>query len=454
MLTKIKELLNKTGINEAIFYTSLARLIQGGGGLIVVILVTQRLTSIEQGYYFTFTSILAIQLFFELGLNNILNQYVAHEIVQTQFSNEKLTGNKVAISRINSLLHFSIKIYAILSLCLLIILLLSGIFFFSYFSNNKGIEWKYPWILVSFTTTLYFLISPINAFLQGLGKVKEMAFMQFLQQSIAITSLICSLLLGAKLYAGGIALFANILVCILFIHIKFRKTLKYIYKTPITDRISYKKEIFPYQWKIAISWISSYFIFQLFNPVLFATEGAIIAGKMGITLSVLNAIMSLSDSWITTKIPLFSGLISKHNYTKLDSLFNLTLRQAFFVNLTILSIFLCILYIIDINNFSISGELLIKRFLPYTLIIMLMFTIILRQLYSGWAIYLRCHKKEPLLLQSVIMGGMCAISTFILGHMYGVMGLVIGYTVLTIITTIWTYRVYTIKKKEWHHAIK
>ena len=36
-----------------------------------------------------------------------------------------------------------------------------------------------------------------------------------------------------------------------------------------------------------------YFIFQLFNPVLFATEGAVVAGQMGMTLAALNGIKHL-----------------------------------------------------------------------------------------------------------------------------------------------------------------
>lgn len=450
----IKALLEKTGINKAIFYTSAARLVQGCGGLLVVILVAKKLTSIEQGYYFTFTSILAIQLFFELGLNNILNQYVAHEIVHAEFVNGQLVGDEAAVSRISSLLHFSVKIYAILSVGLLLLLLLSGIVFFTYFSSQKGVEWKYPWILLSLTTSLYFLISPLIAFLQGLGKVKEMALMQFLQQCAAIIGLVGSLLTGAKLYAGGIALLFNLCVCILFICIKFHKKIISIYKIPIVSFVSYKKEIFPYQWKIALSWISSYFIFQLFNPVLFAIEGAAVAGQMGMTLSVLNAILSLSDSWVTTKIPLFSGLIANRNYLKLDQLFNLTLRQAFFVNLSVLFFFLCFLYTIDMLHFSVSGKLLIDRFLPYMLVLMLMFTIVLRQLYGGWAIYLRCHKREPLLKQSMIMAFLCTVSTFGLGHVYGVTGIVCGYTFLSIVSTIWIYIIYTNKRKKWHYAIR
>ena len=56
------------------------------------------------------------------------------------------------------------------------------------------------------------------------------------------------------------------------------------------------QEIFPFQWKIALSWISGYLIFQLFNPVLFATEGSKIAGQMGMTMVAISGISSISIS--------------------------------------------------------------------------------------------------------------------------------------------------------------
>ena len=53
----------------------------------------------------------------------------------------------------------------------------------------------------------------------------------------------------------------------------------YNFEREATDTISYMKEIFPNQWKIALSWVSGYFIFHFFNPVLFA-EGPVVAGQM------------------------------------------------------------------------------------------------------------------------------------------------------------------------------
>ena len=125
------------------------------------------------------------------------------------------------------------------------------------------------------------------------------------------------------------------------------------------------KEIFPYQWKIALSWISGYFIFQLFNPVLFATEGAVVAGQMGMTLSVLNAVQAFSMSWMNTKVPRLSGLIEMKQYTELDAIFNKTLKQMMTVCLVLLMGIFGVVFILKQTQLSIGGSILGNRFLDF-----------------------------------------------------------------------------------------
>ena len=55
------------------------------------------------------------------------------------------------------------------------------------------------------------------------------------------------------------------------------------------------------QWRIAVSWMCGYFIFQLFVPVLFAYRGPLEAGQMGISLSISNVLASVAISWVNTK---------------------------------------------------------------------------------------------------------------------------------------------------------
>ena len=440
------------GIDKAIFFTSSARIAQGLGGVISVLFVARYLTGIEQGFYYTFASIVAIQIFFELGLNGIITQYVAHEASHLILTENKYEGESKYRSRMASLLHFCVKWYLVLAIALFVILGVTGYIFFSlYYKAEEPVNWLLPWLLLSFGTTLYFMLSPFIAFIEGLGKVKEIAKIRLIQQVITMLLKWSGLFLGFKLYVGGIGTLVGVSVLSYFILRKFLPILRNIYITKITKRVSYRYEIFPFQWKIALSWIGGYFMFQLFNPVLFATEGAVVAGQMGMTLTILKAILGLTLGWITTKVPTFSSLIAQKRYTQLDTMFDRTLLQSSLINgFGLAGMFVGILGI-RYFNILIEGKSLGDRFLPYLPMLMMMLPILLNHIIAAWATYLRCHKREPLLVPSITMGILCSLSTIYLGRYFGVLGITTGYMILVILNFVWVFFIFKMKKVKWHN---
>lgn len=447
----IRKIAKQVGVDKAIFFTSSARIATGIGGIVSVLFITRYLTGIEQGFYYTFGSILAIQVFFELGLNGIITQYVAHEVSQLTLNGDRYEGKDKYLSRIASLLHFCVKWYGTLAGVLLLILIIAGYVFFSYFYKDGAVvDWFLPWMLLSFGTTFYFMLSPFIAFIEGLGKVKEVAKMRFVQQGLTMLINWSGLFFGLKLYVGGVSTLIGVGILSYLSARKYMPLLHNIYCTKISERVSYHSEIFPYQWKIAVSWMSGYFIFSLFNPVLFATEGAVAAGQMGMTLAALGAIHSLSMSWMNTKVPLYSSMIALKKYYQLDTIFDSTLKQLAFINGLALIFMLMVIIIIRHYHFTIDGMYLGDRFLGYLPMVLMMVPLFLNQFIFSWATYLRCHKKEPFLLISIVTGILCSLSTILLGKYYGVLGITLGYCSITLFTFIWGYLIFIKKKNEWH----
>lgn len=452
MIAVLFKLKDKLGIDKSIFFTSLARLIQAVGGVVSILFVARYLTEVEQGFYYTFGSIVAIQIFFELGLNGIITQYVAHETAHLQWkTSTELAGEHKYLSRLSSLLHFCVKWYLCFAGILLITLVIVGLIFFGKYGAHDDVTWKLPWILLAMGTTLNLLLAPVLAFIEGLGKVKEIAKIRLYQQCVGLLVMWSGLIIGAKLYVAGINWLIGIflIMALLFLG-NLGKLLLNIWNRPLTDKVNYRREIFPYQWKIALSWISGYFIFQLFNPVLFATEGAVIAGQMGMTLTALNGIQSLSLSWMTTKVPLYSGLIARKDYYQLDTIFNRTLKQSLFINGSMLVLMFILVWTIRHCHIIIGSMDLGNRFLPYLPMFLMMIPVFINQFISSWATYLRCHKQEPFLIYSISAGIACCLSTLLLGKWFGVLGVTGGYCFITIALMPWGYWIYKTKKYEWH----
>lgn len=444
----------KIGMDKSIAYSSGANILRAFTGLASIYFISMCLTGEEQGYYYTFGSILAIQVFFELGFTGIITQYVAHEQAHLKWTDDglHLVGEEKYKSRLTHLLHFCIKWYSVIAILLFIVLTIVGYVFFSKYSKDDSVSWVLPWLFICLGTCLNLMISPLNSFVQGLGKVKEMSKIAFYIAFIApATSWIC-LLMGFKLYVVGVISSLTAVLYIGYFCCTSLKTILYnIWKGQITERISYMKEIFPYQWKIALSWVSGYFIFQLFNPVLFATEGAKVAGQMGMTLQVFNAINSLSMNWITTKVPLFSRLIELKDYLSLDKIFNKTVLQESTICLVLLLVYIFGVEFLRYIQLCFGGHLIGDRFLSLIPMILMCVPVYTNQFVFSVATYLRCHKQEPFLFNSLTLGICTMLSTLVLGNKYGLYGICIGYCVLSVCLAFpWGMWIFFTKKREWH----
>jgi O-antigen/teichoic acid export membrane protein len=443
-----KSTATKIGIDRSIAYTIFYRLIQAFGGVGTVIFIARFLSKEQQGYYYTFGSVIAIQIFFELGLSSIITQYVAHEMAGLHFETDgTLTGDPKNQSRVSSLLRFCIKWFSIIALVFFLVLLIVGFFFFTNFHDNAAVSWKGPWVILALATSGFLLFDPVLAFVEGLGKVKEIAKMRMVQQSVYVLSVITFLILGFNLYSSALATllsFLSIAGMLLFSD-KFY-LLKTIWYLKSDWQVNYRQEIFPYQWKIALSWISGYFIFQLFNPVIFATEGPAAAGQMGITLAALNGVIGLSMSWINTKIPVFSGFIANRKYEELDKLFFRSFSQSLFITACGVCTLFILVSFLQAQNIQIG-----YRFLSSYPLAFMCLSFLLNNICFGLATYLRCHKKEPLLIQSIVFAILTALSTLVVGRAFGVFGITLGYLLLVgAIGVPWVYAVFHFKRKEWH----
>ena len=250
MFNSLNKIIQRVGVDKAIAYSSGARIIQSLCGLCIIFFISKFLSGEEQGFYFTFGSIVALQVFFELGLTSIITQFVAHEVAHLKNISNNFEGEYSYKSRLASLLKFCIKWYTIISLVVFLFLLIVGFAFFSYFYSNKDavVEWKGPWVLLSFATALQLFQSPFNSILMGLGKVKEVNKILFYQQCLFFPITCIGFISGLKLYVVGLGVACSVLLWFIYIFQSDLFTLlKRINKTKITVSVSYFKEILPFQ---------------------------------------------------------------------------------------------------------------------------------------------------------------------------------------------------------------
>jgi hypothetical protein len=456
--SQLSKLANFCGVDRAIAYTLVAKGFQVLAGPITLILIAYCLSPEEQGFYYTFSSVVNLQIFFELGLSFVILQFASHEKAALVWVNfQILDGNPVSKKRLESLLRLSIKWYGITAFLMILILIPAGISFLSSNKSAINVHWQSPWILMVISAGGMLFLSPLLSFLEGCGLVAEIAYMRLIQGLIGNLFLWSVLVLKNNLFAAAIP---N-LVSIVWIGVWLFRKYRYLFidllnhgkdkSTSIKckdSEISWRNEIFPLQWRIALSWLSGYFIFFLFTPVLFKFYGPVVAGQMGMSLSITSAITGLAISWISTKSSTFCDLIAQKKYKELDKKFFPALWQSSAVA--------------AIGGLALLGLILFlrkmhhpmgQRFIEVTPLALLCTVTVVNVYVYGLSVYLRAHKQEPFLLLSIVNGILICLSTFLLGRTYGVNGMMIGYLVInTIVGVGYGNFIFITKRKEWHNT--
>jgi len=418
------------GIDKAIGFTILARGWSSLAGLVTLALIARFLSPAQQGYYYTFGSLIALQIVFELGFSVVILQLASHERAHLTFSpGGHISGDAVAHARLASVLQKTMRWYTTAAVFLAAFLLLAGSHFFSANPHSgENVSWRIPWYAAALAASLTFQLDPIISFMEGCGFVANVARLRFAQ--IATGSMLAWLALAMHqgLFAPAMVMTGNACVASVWLFQRRRLLLPLLRHDPGEHRIHWMKEVWHFQWRIAVSWLCGYFIFQLFNPVLFAYKGAVAAGQMGMSLSLANALQSVAISWISTKAAPFGRLVALKEYSALDTLFFRTLRQSMAVcSSGALFIWAAGVYI---NWAHIRFA---QRLLSPTLLGFLLITAILNVFIFAEALYLRSHKQEKFLFPSIVGAVLVASSTYFLGKHYGAFGMVSGYLAISIL---------------------
>jgi hypothetical protein len=447
LLVRIKHWI---GLDRAIAFTVLARFWSAVAGVITVLMIARFLTPNEQGYYYTFFSLFALQIVFELGFCFVVLQLAAHERAGLTISADgSVVGDPVAHSRLASVLQQSVRWYSVAAALMAITLLPAGFYFFSTHQHGgAGVSWKIPWSLLIVATALTFQMDPMCAFAEGCGFVSRMAHMRMCQSILASILAWTALLTHHGLYAPAMLIVGNGSMQAWFLT---RPTLKRLFDGLLRHKVGrnivgWRQEIWPFQWRIAITWISSYLIFQLFNPVLFAFQGPVAAGRMGISLSIASSIGSVGLAWMGTKASPFGAMIALRETAKLDRLFFRTLWQSTtLIAIASAGFLLCLI----IGNGMFPR--LAMRMLPPWAFGLLLLTTIMNHIVSSEALYMRAHKREPLLVQTVVVAIVLSAFTIVSARYWGTNEVTLGYFMFGgLLSLAWGTSIFIAKRREWY----
>ena len=433
-------------LDRAVLYGLLGKALMMGAGPVTALLVAIKLSPFLQGFYFTFATLLAVQVFVELGLGTVLVQFASHEWARLHLTADgAVAGHPAALSRLQSIARLGACWYGIGGVLVAVALAFGGTLFFQYSGHDLSGSWFLPWLALAGVTGLTFSLVPAWALLEGCNQVREVSFFRMWQGVINAVTLWVTLLVGMDLWAPAAASGAALTFALIRISRTHRRFFVSVLRPPPRHVVHWTKDILPMQWRIAVSWASGYFAFSLFTPVLFTYHGPVVAGQMGLTWSLVNVVSVIPGVWLTAYAPQFGILIARRNYATLDSLFCRVTRVV--ATVTALLGILVWVGVTTLRVFSTSiGDRLLAP-LPTGLFLGAQMVLMLSLPFSA---YLRAHKREPLVWPSVFAAVLIATLTVTLARRFGATGVAAGYFGVTLMCTAWVIAIWHSKRRAWH----
>ncbi len=444
----------RAGIDEAVAFSLLGRGWLALSGVVTFFLLTQFLSRAQLGFYVTFLDVLGLQVFFELGLAHVLVQFASHERARLEWTAAgTLEGDPVSKARLSSLLRMVVRWYGVITILLLLLLLPGGVaYFHRYGAQYPNVPWQLPWVWIVFVTAGSLALSPLLALLEGCGLIARIARMQMIQNAVGSLLFWAALLCHWGLYTVAITNTTAFLGGVCWLWLTKRRFFADLWSYQSSGEaaaaagIGWKQEVWPLQWKIALSWLSGYFIFRLFNPLMFVFHGPVAAGRMGLSLLAVGAVAGLSLSWVNTKSAPFGMLIARREFAELDRRFFPCLWQS----VIFLAFSALVVWLATFALFK-SGNPLSLRILEPLPMALLLGATVATHVASCEAIYLRAHKQEPFLVMSLLWGGSILLTSVTLGREFGATGMMLGYFLINLIVGLgggtW---IFVQKRAQWH----
>jgi hypothetical protein len=403
-----------------------SRLWSAGAGLITLNFITGYLLPVEQGYYYTFNGLAQITQLVDLGLQVLIIQFASHEAAGLTFGPKgRIFGDPVAISRLLSLGRFGILYYSVGALFLLPLLIGTGYWMFG---AGAHIRWEGPWFALSGLVVIDLILSNFIWLLEGTNQIAFVYTYRLTRGVITSVSIWICLHHGLGLWAIPFGLLAAIAATLVFLLVGRPVLMLLLLKWPRGPTISWRHEILPLQWRLAVSAVAGYATYSLFVPITFKFAGAVMAGKFGLTWSLMENMTAVALMALNLNFPSMGSLAARRDWVALD-------RVAF--RASILSLFLTILGVASLLGLAFYLETYVQQYggrllgmLPFTI---LGLAAVLKTIQVALILYLRAHRQEPIVAVTSVAAPLTVLGSVAGAWVGGATGVAVSYLLIMLI---------------------
>lgn len=422
------------------FFVLLQRVWQTVAGVLTVAAVTYALSPAEQGWYYTFQSVAAIYILFDLGLSTLIVQVTAREALGVGSGPEgELVGEQA--QRLAGFLHAIQRWFGYSALACWL-LLPAGALIFHGRASSVGGAWIFAWGLLVLATSASQIALPWPFVLEGLGRIREAYLLRLAQGVVGSVLLWTALLCGLSIYSVAMPALASIAVAGAWL-LRSRPGLASQVRHADAQMYPWKEQIAALHARTAVSWVAGYVLMHLYVPVLFRVGGAVAAGQLGLSLTVANMLSLLGQSWVTSRMPMLAQAAAKREWGRMDRAFHLAFAYG-------LGFYLVGAVAVLGGAWLISGTRFASRVLPIGPLALLLLGMLGTHVATLLATQVRAYRRDPFAWNSACSAGLTlagVVPAALVGGGAGIVALIAAVGCLVRLP--WVGWIYVRSNRDW-----
>ena len=445
----LRRIVNRLEVDRAVFYVLVARGWQLVSGPVTMLLIALFFTPELQGYYYTFGSVAALASLAELGLYTVLINVASHEWSRLHMDNGgRIAGDSAALSRLASLGRRGVVWYSGAAAVFVAGGGAAGWLLFR--QKSTVVNWETPWVALVAISGATLAITPLTAILEGCNQMRVVHRFRAVQAIVGSLVAWIAIARGAGLWTAVAAAAVRLFWEAWLVGITYRRFFRPFLSAPAGPRVSWRAEVWPLQWRMAVQAVTAYFAFNLFTPVLFHFHGEVAAAQMGMTWTALMALAVGAYAWVQTRAPMFGMLVARREFEALDRVFLRLVRISTAVLACGGAAFCGGVALFNLLPYELTQKLA-ARVLPPLPTVVLTAGVLLLHVPRCLGLYLHVHKRDPLLAAGTIANATLGLLVFFLGRMWGAPGAAFAFLgiVLLVYLPAW-FGIWRRCRREWH----
>ena len=304
--------------------TAATRIVMLVGAPVSLYLAATRLTPGSQGYYFVAVNIVALAQLFELGLGTIIVQFASHEWPRLRWgAGGGLEGDPAARDAVMALLLAALHWFGVAAGVLFLIAGVGGGLLYGSALHSGALGFAIFWGGYCALTAVYLLFVPFVCVAEGCGDLLSVQRMRGAQAAAVLVGLWIGIVTDGPLLAAWLAAFAQLSVAVVWLVRRHRGLLRAPRTLPaqLMDAVTglrrrYRTE----QHRSAQLWLAIWLGPQLLVPLLLRLRGGNESGRLGVTLAIAIAPLTLATAWLHGRYPSYGSLVAERRHAEFDLL--------------------------------------------------------------------------------------------------------------------------------------